>query len=202
MGSEERAEELAKLYQDQVADIQRRIAAAGAPRRKVYLELGMGGPGEISNTYTTTMWGKILDLLGSDNIAKGKIPGALGPLNAEAILAANPDTIFIAGSSWPDAPRSLNMGYGVEATATRATLAQYLDRPGWQGLAATKNGQVFAIQHGLARALFDFTAMQYIAKQLYPAAFADVDPEANLRRYHERYLPIAYGGVWMLGVKP
>lgn len=202
MGTEARAEELAQLYEREVADIQRRIAAAGPAKRKVYLELGMGGPGEISNTYTTTMWGKILDQLGADNIAKGKIPGALGPLNAEAVLAANPDVIFIAGSSWPNAPQSLNMGYGVERADTRATLARYLDRPGWRTLAAVRNGQVFAIQHGLARALFDFTAMQFIAKRLYPAAFADVDPEANLRLYHERYLPIAYGGVWMLDPAP
>ncbi len=202
MGAEARAEELAQLYEREVAEIQRRIAAAGAPKRKVYLELGMGGPGEISNTYTTTMWGKILDQLGADNIARGKIPGALGPMNAEAVLAAAPEAIFVAGSSWPNAPQSLNMGYGVDPADTRATLARYLERPGWRTLPAVRDGQVFAIQHGLARALFDFTAMQFIAKQLYPAAFADIDPEANLRRYHERYLPIAYGGVWMLRHKP
>jgi iron complex transport system substrate-binding protein len=203
MGAEPRAKELAELYQREIDDIRRRIAAAAVPRKpKVYVEIGSPGPHQIGNTYTTTMWGRILDLLGADNIATGKIASAYGLMNAEAVIAANPEFIFIAGSSWPNVPQSVRLGYEVDAAATRATLAPYVARPGWPGLAAVKSGQVFAIQHGLARTLFDFTAMQFIAKQLYPAQFADVDPEASLRRYHERYLPIAYGGVWMLRLAP
>lgn len=203
VGAESRAQELAALYQRQIDDIQRRVAAAAGPKRpKVYVEIGNPGPHQIGNTYTTTMWGRILDLLGADNIATGKIASAYGPMNAEAVLAADPEFIFIAGSSWPNAPQSVRLGYEVDTAATRATLAPYVRRPGWPSLAAVKTGQVFALQHGLARTLFDFTAMQFIAKQLYPAQFADVDPEANLRLYHERYLPIAYGGVWMLRLAP
>ena len=33
-----------------------------------------------------------------------------------------------------------------------------------------------SIEHGLARTLYDFVAMQYIGKRLYPEAFADVEP--------------------------
>ena len=35
----------------------------------------------------------------------------------------------------------------------------------------SKSGQMHAIEHGLCRTLFDFVAMQYIGKQLYPDAF-------------------------------
>lgn len=203
MGADARAKELAELYQREIDDIKRRIAAAAAPKKpKVYVEIGSPGPHQIGNTYTTTMWGRILDLLGADNIATGRIASAYGPMNAEAVIAANPEFIFIAGSSWPNVPQSVRLGYEVDAAATRATLRPYVERPGWPGLAAVRNGQVFGIQHGLARTLFDYTAMQFIAKQLYPAQFADVDPEENLRRYHERYLPIVYGGVWMLRLAP
>jgi ABC-type Fe3+-hydroxamate transport system substrate-binding protein len=201
LGTEARARELAELYRREVTDIERRVASAKAPRPKVYIELGSPGPETIGNTYTTTMWGRILDVLGADNIAKGRVP-SLGPLNPEYVLAADPDVIFIAGSSWQDQPRSVRMGYDVDAAATRATLAPYLERPGWAGLKAVRAGQVHALQHGLARTLFDYTAMLYIGKVLYPAAFVDVDPEGALRRYHERYLPIAYGGVWMLRLRP
>ena len=44
--------------------------------------------------------------------------------------------------------------------------------------------------------------MQYIAKQLYPEAFRDVDPEASFRSYHAKYLPVGYAGTWMLRLKP
>jgi ABC-type Fe3+-hydroxamate transport system substrate-binding protein len=123
-------------------------------------------------------------------------------MNPEGVLAANPEFIFIGGSSWQNAPNAVTLGYEVDEAKARATLAPYVQRPGWDALAAVKNGQVFAIQHGLARTLFDFTAMQYIAKQLYPAAFSDIDPDVNLRQFHVRYLPVAYGGVWMIRLKP
>jgi ABC-type Fe3+-hydroxamate transport system substrate-binding protein len=198
MGAEARARELTELYQREVADIRRRVAAAGGPRPKVYFELGDQGPQAVGNTYTTTMWGRLLDLVGADNIATGRIPGALGQLNPEMVLAADPDFIFIGGSSWPGQPRSVRLGYEVEEASARASLAPYVERPAWRNLKAVRNGNVYAIQHGLARTLFDYTAAQYIAKALYPAQFADVDPIGSLRAYHERYLPVAFGGVWML----
>ena len=54
----------------------------------------------------------------------------------------------------------------------------------------------------MSRSLFDFVAMQYIGKRLYPEAFADVDPAASFKAYHEKYLPVSYGGTWMLPLKP
>ena len=41
-----------------------------------------------------------------------------------------------------------------------------------------------AIETGLARSLWDWTGTQYIAKQLHPTAFSDIDPVESLRRYH------------------
>ena len=81
----------------------------------------------------------------------GKLPGDWGPVKAEAVIADNPDLIFIAGSRWVNKPK------------------------------AVKNGEVHAIEHGLCRTLVDFVAMPYIAKHLYPDAFKDVDPEAPAR---------------------
>jgi len=37
----------------------------------------------------------------------------------------------------------------------------------------------------------------FIAKQLYPAQFADIDPVEEPRKYHERYLSVAFEGNWM-----
>jgi iron complex transport system substrate-binding protein len=202
MGADDRARRLVELYRREYDEVQRRVAASGGKRPRVYVEVGMEGPDVVGPTFTTTMWGRILDLVGAENIAKGRIPGAQGQLNPELVLAANPDAIVIAGSSWVNQPRSVKLGYEVDEATARASLVPYLDRPGWRGLDAVKQGHLFAIQHGLARTLFDFVAMQYIAKQLYPAAFADVDPYENLRRYHAEWLPIEFGGVWMVTAAP
>lgn len=113
------------------------------------------------------------------------------------MLAAKPDVIFIAGSSWANRPNAVLTGFDADIAATRARLAPYTQRKGWAELPAIKAGELHAIEHGLCRALFDYTAMYCLAKQLYPAQFTDVDPVTELRRYHERYLPVKFEGTWM-----
>jgi ABC-type Fe3+-hydroxamate transport system substrate-binding protein len=195
-GNEERARVLATLYTDKLGDIRRRIPASAA-KPKVYFELGQGGAGAVGNTYWKGMWGRLIDFIGADNIAAGRIPGAWGPLNPEYVLAANPDAIFIAGSSWVGQPNAVVTGFDAKLEATRASLAPYASRRGWSELTAIKAGQLFAIEHGLCRALFDYTATYYIAKQVFPAEFSDIDPIGELRAYHERYLPVTFEGTWM-----
>ncbi len=46
--------------------------------------------------------------------------------------------------------------------------------------------------------MIDLAGGTNIAKQLHPERFADVDPVASLRAYHEAYLPIRFEGTWML----
>ncbi len=203
MGTEARAEELAQLYQREYTNVLTRVAkAVGGQRKKVYVELGQAGPDTVGNSYSGTMWGKIITTLGAENLADGKLPGPWGPLNAETVLAADPDLVFMTGSSWVNKPKAVRMGYDTTPDATRKSLEPYAQRPGWANLKAVKTGELHAIEAGLSRTLFDFVAMQYIAKRLYPDAFKDVDPEASLRSYHEKYLPVAYSGVWMLPLKP
>ena len=201
-GLEPRAEALAALYEHEYKDVLARIAKAGGAKKKVYIELGQAGPETVGNSYSGTMWGKLLNILGADNMADGKLTGPWGPLNAEAVLAENPHLIFMAGSSWVNRPKAVKTGYEATPEQTRQSLAPYAQRAGWANLKAVRNGELHAIEHGLCRTLFDFVAMQYIAKRLYPEAFRDVDPDASFRAYHEKYLPVAYSGTWMLPLKP
>lgn len=202
MGTEARAEELGALYEREYQNVMSRVAKAGGHKKRVYVELGQAGPETVGNSYSGTMWGKIINLLGAENLADGKLPGPWGPLNAEAVIAADPDLIFMAGSSWVNKPKAVKTGYEATPDITRSSLLPYAQRPGWSSLRAVRGGQLHAIEHGLCRTLFDFVAMQYIAKQLYPDAFRDVDPDASFKAYHAKYLPVAYSGTWMLGLKP
>ncbi len=136
------------------------------------------------------------------NIAAGHIAKAWGPLSPEYIIAANPDHIFIAGSSWVNSPNAVLTGFDADITTTRARLAPYGQRPGWAGIAAIRRGELHAIEHGLCRALFDYTAMLYLAKQMHPDRFSDVDPVAELRRFHAQYLPVTFEGTWMARLTP
>lgn len=203
MGVEARAEELARYYEAKYKDVLARVEKADVSRGpRVYLELGQGGADVYGNTYDKSLWGKIFTLMKADNIAAGKVPGAYGPLNPETVIAANPQVIFIGGSSWLNWPKAVRTGYDTPPEATRASLAPYAARPGWADLDAIKSGNISAIEHGLCRSLFDFVAMQYIGKRLYPDAFADIDPHAEFKAYHERFLPVAFNGTWVVPLKP
>lgn len=207
-GQAARGEALATLYATKLADIQARaargIAADGGRKPKVYVELGQGGADVVGNTYWRGMWGRMIDLIGAENIAANRLAGAgnWGPLNPEYVIAANPDAIFIAGSSWANRPNAVLTGFDADLALTRARLAPYARRQGWADLSAIRSGQLFAIEHGLSRSLWDYTGMQFIAKALWPAQFADIDPVAELRDYHAKYLPVAFDGTWMARLTP
>ena len=195
-GNDERARALADLYMAKLADIAQRVGTTTA-RPKVYLELGQAGADVVGNTYATGMWGRLLDRVGATNIAAGRIPGEYAPLSPEYVLASNPDAIFIAGSSWVGRPNAVLTGFDADVALTRARLVPYTRRQGWAGLAAIQRGQLYAVEHGLCRALFDYCPTYFIAKAIHPEAFANIDPVAELRRYHEQFLPVTFEGTWM-----
>jgi ABC-type Fe3+-hydroxamate transport system substrate-binding protein len=200
MDAPERAEALAERYRRNYEGIVERAArAAGTAGPRVHIELGQGGASVIGNSYApTTMWGRIFAALSARNIAAGRIPGSYGPVAAEAVLASDPQFIFIGASSWLNRPNAVRTGYGVSPEETRRNLAPYADRPGWAGLSAIRAGELHAMEHGLCRTLFDDTAMLYMAKRFYPGAFANEDPVAALADYHARFLPVPFSGTWML----
>lgn len=162
----------------------------------VYVELGSKGGAEYGNSYGSGMWGGVIELAGSHNIAAGKVEN-WGPLNLEYVIASNPDAIFLAGSYWVSKPKAVLMGFGVDIAETRARMQPYTNRAGWSKINAVQNGNVHAVYHGGARTLHDFAYLQYIAKVLYPDAFSDVNPQANLEAHYAKYLPIAAEGTFM-----
>jgi len=197
VGQEDRAKELADSYAAAVADVEARIAEAGGDKPAVYVELGNKGADEYGNSYGNGMWGGVIELAGGTNIAAGKVEN-WGPLNPEYVIASNPDAVFLAGSDWLSKPKAVVMGFGVGADLTRERMQPYMGRAGWSGMKAVQNGQVHAVYHGGARTLYDFAYLQYIAKVLYPEAFADVDPMANLMAHYAKYMPITPEGTFMV----
>jgi iron complex transport system substrate-binding protein len=197
LGTEDRAEALAKTYSDAMSDIETRIQAAGPTDKKVYVELAQKGAGEVGNSYGDSMWGALVSRLGGTNIAKGQI-GNWGPLSPEYVLSQKPDLVFLAGSEWVSKPQSVQVGFGADQAVTHDRMKPYLERAGWSELPAVKSGGVHAIYHGGARTLSDYVYAQYIAKQLYPQAFQDIDPAKNIRDYYDRWLPIKAQGVFVL----
>lgn len=196
VGQEARSREIAAVYDAQIARVIARAAAL--PRRpSAYVELGIGGPGTIGNSYAGTMWGRMVEQAGGRNIAEGRIPPGFSPLSAEAVLAAAPGHVVLVGATWANRSGSARAGYGVSEAEARASLAPYAARPGWGGLPAIRAGNLSVVESGLARSLMDWIGLQFLARRLHPEVFGDLDAERELRAWHEAWLPVPYTGCWM-----
>lgn len=200
VGAEERAEDIARDYSDAIADVRARIEKAGRAKPSVYIELGNKGPDEQGASYGDYMWGKIAAVAGGDNITRD-IVKTWGPVAPEQVLAARPEVIVLSGSEWRKHQTGQLMGEGISADEARRRLDGFVARPGWSALPAVENARVHAVYQGNSRTIMDYTAVQYMAKALYPDLFADVDPQANYLGFYERYLPIRPEGTFMISWK-
>ena len=200
-GKEERAHELIdycigkrKMVEERVA----KVVSSGQEKPKVYFECAAMGPEEYGYTYSNDIqWGLITTMAGGENISNGKFP-KYGQLDLETMLREDPDVIFFTGAYWPKSPTSLRMGYDVEENQAREQLKGFLNRTGWSDLKAVKNKKIYLIYHSMGCELFDFAALEFVAKGIYPEEFKDIDPQADLEKYFDKYLPFNLEGTWML----
>ena len=199
LGKEERAAEISKFYTDRVTRVLDRVSKINKPKPTVYLEVGMNGPEEFGNSFSSNYsWGALATMAGADVITKDVIKKT-SPINPEFILEKNPDIIMIMGSYWPKKPTSMRLGFEATEASSQALLKAFTtERQGWSELKAVENKQVYSAHHGLPREVFDAAVFEYLAKTFYPEEFADVDPEATLKEFYDKFLPYSYSGIWFM----
>ena len=199
LGKEERAAEISKFYTDRVTRVLNRVSKINKPKPTVYLEVGMNGPEEFGNSFSSNYsWGALATMAGADVITKDVIKKT-SPINPEFILEKNPDIIMIMGSYWPKKPTSMRLGFEATEDSSQALLKAFTtERQGWSELKAVENKQVYSAHHGLPREVFDAAVFEYLAKTFYPEEFADVNPEATLKEFYDKFLPFSYSGIWFM----
>ena len=198
LGKEERAAELKQFYTDHVTKVTDRINKISKPKPKVYIETGNEGPEGAGVAYSSKVaWGALATVCGADLITKDVVESA-GPVNPEFILEKDPDIIMIMGSYWPKKPTAMRLGFETNEENSQKLLKAFTQREGWDKLKAVKNKQVYSAHHGLPREIYDCVVFEYLAKTYYPEEFADIDPEATLKEFYEKFLPFSYGGTWFM----
>ena len=199
LGKEERAAEISKFYTDRVTRVLDRVSKINKPKPTVYIEVGMNGPEEFGNSFSSNYsWGALATMAGGDVITKDAVKKS-SPINPEFILEKNPDIIMIMGSYWPKKPTSMRLGFEATEDSSQALLKAFTtERQGWSDLKAVENKQVYSAHHGLPREVFDAAVFEYLAKTFYPEEFKDVDPEATLKEFYDKFLPFSYSGIWFM----
>ncbi|WP_413112232.1 ABC transporter substrate-binding protein [Thaumasiovibrio sp. DFM-14] len=197
IGKVDRAEDIVTFYREQINDVIARVGQVNQ-QPNYYVEKGQKGALNQDETWSKVVWGQMGDTAGGKNIADGVIKaGKNGTLTSEKVLFSNPEHIFITGSHWVKNPDALSMGYIINQSDANNVLVSYKNRLGWSDISAVKSGQLYGVHHGLARSLMDFSAIQFMAAQFYPDKMEGVDAEANLIKFHEKFLPVDYQGSWL-----
>lgn len=97
---EQQAENYINFYQDnvdKVTDITNKIPEDKKP--SVFIELRAGASEECCGTAGKGNMGDFIDQAGGNNIAKNLLPGSLGTVNLEKVLAAKPDIYIASGAN-------------------------------------------------------------------------------------------------------
>ncbi|AAM05551.1 TPA: ABC transporter substrate-binding protein [Methanosarcina acetivorans] len=197
LGKEKRAKEITDFYDEQTDIVYSRLSKINKTKPKVYIESGWKGASEYGRTYSSLGWGPIVDKAGGDNIARN-FTSESATVAPEFLIDADPDIIIITGSNWVTTPDSVKLGYYANQDSSKDLLKAYLQRPGWDSLQAVENQEVYSIFHTYDSRIYSFAGLQILAKWFYPEEFSDVDPEAGIKEFHARFMPIDYSGTWML----
>ncbi|MBR0652775.1 ABC transporter substrate-binding protein [Roseomonas terrae] len=169
-------------------------------RITVLMERAAGyDPNSCCQTFGNANLGVTLQEAGGINWGAGRFPGLGGNVNPETIFTDDPEVIIGTGADWSESVQgSRGVPFGYEATPERvqAAIRALAERPGWPSLRAVKTKRFYSIYHQFYTSPAHLVALQVFAKWLYPQQFADVDPDATWRVYHERFSPIPLTGVF------
>lgn len=201
-GEEEKAEEFNSFYKEQIGRVTDVIEAqANLQRPLVFVERAGGYSEDCCMSFGDGNFGRFVELAGGTNMGTAFIPGTFGTVNAEQVIASDPDQIVVTGGNWEayvPGGAWVGMGPGSDVTEAKRKLVALTERPAFTGVKAVETGQVHAIWHQFYNSPYSFVAVQKLATWLHPDLFPDLDPEATLKELHVRFLPVDYHpGYWV-----
>ncbi len=201
-GREDRAAEFNAFFTAEMDKVRAVIAAqAGLARPLVFVERAGGYSEDCCMSFGSENFGRMVEEAGGTNMAAPFIPGTFGTVNAEQIVASDPEVVVVTGGNWQAyVPGGAWVGVapGADLAVAKDKLAGLMQRPAFAGTRAVESGRVHAIWHQFYNNPYSFVAVQQLAKWLHPELFADLDPEATLKQLHSRFLPVDYRpGYWV-----
>ncbi|NIZ12617.1 ABC transporter substrate-binding protein [Phaeobacter sp. HF9A] len=201
-GKEDRAEEFNAFYAEQLARVTDVIDAQDDLKRPLtFVERAGGYSEDCCMSFGHGNFGTFVELAGGENMANPFIPGTFGTVNAEQIIASDPDQIVVTGGNWDayvPGGNWIGVGPGSDEAVATQKLAALMERPAFTGVKAVKENEVHAIWHQFYNNPYSFIAVQRLATWLHPELFPDLDPEETLKELHARFLPVEYRpGYWV-----
>lgn len=179
LNRESNAHAYSAFYRQHLQAIAEKTAAI-TPKPKVFVEALAGNTDACCFTHGHNGWGGLVEAVGAENMGSGLLPGASGFIALEKILSGQPDVYIMTGSKRGHS-QVLPLGLGVSAQEVDAQAAALLQRTGISQIPTVAAKRVFGIYHHFYNHPYNIVGMEYLAKDIYPQAFSDLQPDAT---YH------------------
>lgn len=182
---EEKAAEVSAFIDEQYGLIKSKNLATREDKPTVYYE--KSGYSDVFGSTSTSKggWGLVVNAAGGYNIAdpllleSAAAKGAGNTIDPEYVLDLDPDYIILSG---------INDGWLDCLTETKETKYDIVNRNGWNNLKAIKNRNLYEFAHSTSRSIFAFYPSLKMAKIFYPEEFVDLDPEARLDEFFDKFM--------------
>lgn len=203
LNREQKAQQFAEFYQqqqDRVTNITAKIAEDKKPT--VFIDLRAGSFEDCCSTAGNGNLGNFIDLAGGKNIAKHVLPGPLGSINLEKVIAEDPSIYIVTGAKAPGSKEpGVQLGAQSTADAAKTSLKKITERKGISSLSAVKDGRDYAIWHNYYNSPYNVIATQVFAKWFYPEQFSTLDPQKTLEELHSKFLAVEPTGIYWVSEK-
>ena len=201
IGRERQVEEFLAWQQARMDRIRHALEAAKPERPSVLMEMRAGGGRECCGSPGNGNLGEFIEFAGGDNIGKAVIPGPLGPLNLEYVVARDPEIYIATGGTTVTDGTAPRAGPGVTPEQALAGLRGTTARAGISGLTAVREGRAHALWHNFYNSPYNILALEALARWFHPALFADTDPAATLAEMNARFLAVPLDGTYWASLR-
>ncbi|WP_439598260.1 ABC transporter substrate-binding protein [Falsiroseomonas sp.] len=194
IGRAEQAAAFNAHYRGKLEAVAARMRGA-APRHSVLLHAHAGGTACCFSSGAGIFTGMI-DAAGGRSIAAGILPGPMGQLGLEFVLATDPHSYVATGGPFGGARGGITMGSGTTPAEARESLARVIAAQNLSGLSAVRQGRAHALWHGFNDTPAHYLAIEKFAQWLHPDRMQGIDPEASLAELNDRFLSIKMQGTY------
>lgn len=182
---EERAAEVIAFIDEQYNLLASKNLNERKDKPSVYYE--KSGYSEVFGSTSTSKggWGLVVNVAGGHNIADPLLlesaasKGGGNTVDPEYVLDQDPDFIMLSG---------INDGWLDCLNETKDVKFDIVNRNGWKNLKAIQNENLYEFAHSTSRSIYAFYPSLKMAKIFYPEEFADLDPEAKLDEFFDKFM--------------
>lgn len=199
LGQEEAGRTFADYYQHRLQAIAKGVAnIAEGSRPRVLFDLRVDSAQPCCFTVAKGLFATMAGYAGAKNVAATVLDSRVGQLSREYVLTADIDvyigTAFGDPAAADDAFQRIVAGPGTTPQQARASLRQTLDARGLTSLAAVKEGRAYALWHHFYNSPLNLYAIEKMATWFHPDIFAELNPEATLKRLLAGFAPLKLEG--------